>query len=182
MSEDNFTYRKMAEHEIQKQWQKHEQLIVGFIKHNGYATEDISVNTNTITTILCKVDQRKQYFRFFHNLNMSDFKEVALNCFWYIKLHPLSLIHRPDEDKELQDEKQWEYRAINEKFAAYFILSELRALIKVQNGDERKMDLLTDQYIYELIYTLTFRDISKEALILLVETMAVLLGLNPYKP
>lgn len=43
-----------------------------------------------------------------------------------------------------------------------------------------KLENIPKQYIRELVYSFKYRDISKEALILLVESIAVFLGLNPY--
>ena len=42
------------------------------------------------------------------------------------------------------------------------------------------LDSIPHKYLQEAIYSFEYRDISKEALILLVESIAVFLGLNPY--
>ena len=44
----------------------------------------------------------------------------------------------------------------------------------------QQLDSLPKKYINELVYSFTYRDISKEALILLVESIAIFLGLDPY--
>lgn len=73
------------------------------------------------------------------------------------------------------------FESINPKFAAFLIIKELKALAKDQEQRNRIDAFFSHSYVYELIYSLTYRDISKEALILLVETMALAVGFKPYQ-
>ena len=106
---------------------------------------------------------------------MSEFKEAALNAFWIVKLQPLSVCSQ--EYIKLQPA---EYDSLNEKLALYYIIRTLRAALKEKNKSAGVLDSLSLKYINELIYTFTYRDVSKEAFIMLVETMAVFTGLDPY--
>lgn len=169
-------YRKLSDVSTRSLWEKHRQLITRFIVNNGYSIDDICIDEQAICAIINKVNQRKQYFIYFHALDMSDLKEVALYCFWYIKLHPISINY-----SKVSDTKIDMLNTINEKFAVFFLISELRALLKSKQLSEKPLEYLSADYIKELVYTFTYRDISKEALIMLVETMAILMGLNPYK-
>ena len=169
-------YMPIPNDELELLWTKHTKLIEQFVTDNHYNKKDIKVDRNVIAAIITKVDQRKQYFSYFHHLEMSDLKELALNCFWYVKLHPIVV-----NLDSIDDKKRWEYRSINEKFAVFFLIKELRALLRSTNGDESPLEKLSEKYVRELVYTLSYRDISKEAMIILVESMAILLGLDPYR-
>lgn len=106
---------------------------------------------------------------------MSECKEVALICFWYIKLHPICAV-----DKSVLENDIKYLDSINEKLAVYYIIVSLQAMLESRGLSAQKLDELPPKYIKELVYSFTYRDISKEALILLVESIALLLGLDPY--
>ena len=53
-------------------------------------------------------------------------------------------------------------------------------MLKKKKLPTERLDELPLKYIDELVYSLTYRDVSKESLIMLVESMAVFLGLDPY--
>ena len=175
MNNVNFQYVSLNEEELNFVWLKHKKLIEEFILSNNYDSSLISINDSALLSIIVKVDQRQKYFKFFHKLDMSEYKEAALNSFWYIKLCPLS-IHIKNGEKETTSK----YDSINEKLALYIILTTLRAMLKTSKISTEKLDKIPQKYIEELIYTLTYRDISKEALIILVESIAIFLGLDPY--
>lgn len=175
MNKDIFRYATLSKNELQKRWNQHKEIIEGFINDNYYLESYLYINEDAVLSIITKVDQRKEYFEFFHGLNMSEYKEAALIAYWYIKLRPINLRSEVFAGKSLK-----EYDAINEKLAVYCILRTLRIMLYKYNKSNDELDMLSKKYIHELIYTFTFRDISKEALIMLVETMAVLLGLDPY--
>lgn len=152
-------------------------VVASFIEGNGYDPEDVGVSEVTVFQIITKVHQRKKYFSYFHHLDISDFKELALYCFWIVKVQPLFCTK-----SELTDEESIEFESLNEKFAVFYLIKKLRSLGEGNNEvSDRINRLFSQQYIYELIYSFTFRDISKEAMILLVETMALAVGYCPYK-
>lgn len=99
---------------------------------------------------------------------------MALICFWYIKLHPVSIKQNVDNHNSLA------YSSINEKLAVNYMFSTYRSMLKTYGLSTKRLDSISKKYVRELIYSFTFRDISKEAMILLVESMAVMLGLDPY--
>lgn len=168
-------YQPLSKQDFDFIWDKHRMFIENFISSNGYDANNIYVNEDIIMAIIAKVDQRRKYFNYFHKLEMSEYKETALNSFWYIKLHPLSIGPR-----EFNKHPSSEYESINEKLALYFILKTLKVMLIAKKLPTEKLDNIPTEYLDELVYTLTYRDISKESLIILVESMAVFLGLNPY--
>lgn len=175
MSKDNFRYQPLHESELQKLWEKHKFIIENFVINNKYNPTNIYINENIVMAIIAKVDQRKRYFKYFHGLNMSEYKEMALICFWYIKLRPICMA-----SKELSSQDLNAYDSINEKLAVYYLLSTFRCMLNEKKISTQQIDNLPKKYLNELIYSFTYRDISKEALILLVESIAIFLGLNPY--
>ena len=171
---DTFKYSPLKNEEFQMLWNKHIDVINGFIQRNHYDAEILYIDERTIMEIIGKVDQRKKYFQYFHSLDMSEFKEVSLICFWYIKLKPICI-----SNVDLRNKGDFE--AINEKLALYYLLSTYRKMLKDQKMSTDALDHLPTEYLQELIYSFRYRDISKEAFILLVESIAVFLGLEPYQ-
>ena len=175
MSGDVLAYHPMDESGLRTAQDKQTRFIKGFIASNKYDGDKIYVNENALLAVIVKVDQRRRYFHFFHKLDMSEYKEAALYSFWYIKLHPLNIGPRDF----LRDPPSM-YDSINEKLALYVIFKTLRTMLKKKKLPTERLDELPLKYIDELVYSLTYRDVSKESLIMLVESMAVFLGLDPY--
>lgn len=175
MVDENFKYNPLKDDELQKLWMKHKNVIEAFITENNYNYDNIYINEKSVMAIIAKVDQRRKYFKYFHGLDMSEYKEVALICFWYIKLHPICSI-----SKDVMQDDIAEFNSINEKLAVYYLLVTLKAILKSEHKSVEVVDSLPAEYIKELTYSFTYRDLSKEALILLVESIAMFMGLNPY--
>ena len=175
MNDEEFKYIPLNNEELKKLWDKHKKVIESFIIENGYNNNNIYINEKTVMAIIAKVDQRRKYFKYFHGLEMSEYKEVALICFWYIKLHPICSV-----SKDVLQDDIAEFNSINEKLAVYYLLITLKAMLRNRNKDVDVVDELPVEYIKELTYSFTYRDLSKEALILLVESIAMFMGLNPY--
>lgn len=169
-------YEYLAKSQWNKEISHFDVLISNFIEESGYSLEDIGIFETVVFQIITKVDQRKKYFEFFHHIDISDFKELALYCFWIIKLKPLFLTK-----KDANDDDKLAFESINEKLALYKIINKFKSLAKDDIQRQRIDDFFTVEYMYELIYSFTYRDISKEALTLLIETMANALGFTPYQ-
>lgn len=141
-----------------------------FLYSNQYIQDNYYIDENVISVIEIKVEQRKEYFKKFHKSKLTVFQEIALICFWIIKLHPISFLSiSPDDSFD---------KLINEKFSLYIIMSFFRKLLP--KNSNKVSEVFFPEYMKELIYTFYYRDISKEAMIILVETMAIALEINPY--
>lgn len=173
---NNFRYIKLTENELKNVWIKHKKIIETFLHKNHFTLDNIYINEKSVYEIISKVHQRQKYYEYFHGLEMSEFKEIALISFWYIKMKPICVAL---EDKTLQMSSDFE--AINEKLALYLILCTFRGIMEDKKMSTKVLDSLPEEYLYEIIYSFAYRDISKEALILIVESIAVFLGLKPYK-
>ena len=102
-----------------------------------------------------------------------------------IKLKPIFLRYNDEviENDFVIDNPQNDYVSINEAFGIYIIINGLRSLLNNSNNsssDELINNFFTKEYINELRYAFYYRDISKEAMILLVETIAKAVGYEPY--
>jgi len=142
-----------------------------FLTSNGINNLPFRFNETDLLLIIRKVDQRKHYFKEFHNIDMSELKEISLVCFWIIKFRPYNV---DTDDDNIND-------SINEKFCVYLIMHTIRSILKTKGLDESPLNYLTKEYIYQMIYSFRFRDMSKEALILLTETIAIMCGIKPYQ-
>lgn len=120
-----------------------------------YSYESVNTNLNALRDIIVRVHKRKHYFQVFHNeMIISEYKETALYCYWFLKLRPF-WIDAHNESAE----------RINEKFALHLYIS----LLKKYNEDFSEKDGFNKLHIRELLYSFRFRDITKESMILMLE-------------
>ena len=112
--------------------------------------------------IIERVDQRRDYYLYFHSnhdhaMHMSQAKETALFCYWLIKYKPISFENGYEEFTFFSENGY----TVNEFYAAFLLMSFITGL------DEDNAKYFNETAISTLTYSLTNREISKEALILL---------------
>lgn len=124
---------------------------------------EIEVNYPLLLTIFIRVDERADYFMYFHSkeevMHMSRRKEIALLAFWISKYKPFRL-------RTVEQEKQFfkYYRcSINEVMAVMLIIGYLCS------EDEALKEFFTEKKLNTLIYDMFNRDISKEAIIMYMD-------------
>lgn len=125
---------------------------------------DYVVNAMALREMVKRVYQREDYFMRYHsNLKMSEYKEIGLDMFWLSKFKPFCVDGVGFDDKFAFD--------INFEFILFYMLNALEKVAKMQ---EKKFDStkITKSLYDEMLYTLLFRDISKEAMGLIVELVA----------
>lgn len=160
------TYKKYVDLGYDETYKKAEDIVALFGSYTieaGIADHDIRCSRHSLCDIIDRVDKRKVYFRVFYDKvkeGMSERNEAALYCFWILKLAPF--FDNTDPDVE-----------VNVNFAAFFLLASVKyGLSKI--GIKAS---LPDKYVTDLKYAFRFRDISKESIMALAETMyEVLLG------
>ena len=120
----------------------------------GIDTTEITISYDVLIEIIERVEKRRIYFHVFHDgCKMGELNEGALLCFWIVKLHPF---YHPKINSS----------TLNAKIAiclftnAIFYYSEKAKI-------ERKIQ---DHFINDLYYSLMYRDISKESLMILAES------------
>lgn len=122
---------------------------------NGNIENLYNVNLFALREVFERTHQRTDYFdRYHERLKMSDFKEIGLIAFWISKFKPFSL--KPNLFNEAFAMR------INEEFALYFIFNSIANYSSLQ-GQKYKLSRINSELYNELLYTMQYRDLSKEA-------------------
>jgi len=166
MADSLETYKKYVElghAETYKRAKALADLFIIYTKEVGISDHEMRCSRHSLCDIIDRVDKRKVYFRVFYDKikeGMSERNEAALYCFWTLKLSPFFDNTCPDSE-------------VNINFAAFLLLASVKYGL-----DKKGIKInLPDKYVSDLKYAFRFRDISKESIMALAETMyQVLLG------
>lgn len=126
---------------------------------------DIEINYSLLCNVILRVDERKDYYKYFHStekatMKISRSKEIALLAYWIVKYKPFRI-----KGMDAEEDFYCTYRcSFNEAFAAMMIVSFLTEVNAVQPG------FFTSNKLNTMLYDLFNRDISKEAMIMYVES------------
>jgi hypothetical protein len=160
MANPQVKYSPLTAEEIQSELTEIEQVWKIFIeKYEKTPYKEFNVNKDDLIEVIERVDKRKDYYYYFHDIdngNMSEYKEVALKCFWIVKLRPFRM-ENPISDL---------FDFVNERFGLYLIFCILH---KELSESGHKLILPSKSFIKNIIYSLKYQDISKEAIIDMVE-------------
>lgn len=115
---------------------------------------DILQNSSVMIEICERIEKRRVYFHIFYNCNLGELNEGSLMCFWILKLMPFS--HKKIPANEL-----------NAKIALYLFCNVLLFHAKKKNKKINWSETLSK----DLYYSFRFRDISKEAIMALAESL-----------
>lgn len=165
LTDKSLKYTKPAEDYYQKQAEKINELFCLFLDAKGYTYDNIQVDLETIYDIITRIDKREDYFSYFHNININEFKRGALTCYWINKLRPFHYVV-PDNDKGNEAIRKIAAN-INESFCCYIINSIIQKFCPELLDEKRAK--FSKKFIGDFEYSLRYRDLSKEALILYVE-------------
>lgn len=172
MSEDKYIHITSQELEermmaIRDCWsQFFTKMVELYKKETGIDTLEVKyeVNTEALHEIVDRVYQREDYFKRYHSgMKMSEYKEIGLNMFWLAKFHPFNIDGKGFDERFCFD--------INEEFILYYMFIALEELAKIQKKNYDSERISRSLYD-ELLYSLSFRDISKEAMGIIVELVA----------
>ena len=132
-------------------------------KHDDLNFENnIVVDAPAVAEIFVRVDKRKDYFIIFHDdTDMNEIKEAALMAYWILKFKPFSV---KSEDIVVRRK----YSQINEAFAVFILYSTIKEETKRIEGMEF---LISKEFNQKIMYAFKFWDISKEALMLIAESL-----------
>lgn len=123
---------------------------------------DVTPDNKVLSELLVRVDKRKDYFVIFHeDTIMNELKESALIAYWIIKFKPFSI---KDDYNFLNDN----YRYLNEGFAIFLLYSAIKEESKRFPNISFK---ISNNYTSKLMYAFKYWDISKEAMILVAESL-----------
>ena len=130
------------------------------IQRNTSVSITLDVSDLMLMEIIRRIDQRADYYLYFHSDSMSQTKEVALLAYWVLKYKPLSLWD------DLQTNSLFLKKActVNEYFVVYIIESYLSNDLDIAGEEFRFSEEEYDKMVYNFMH----RDMSKEAMICLV--------------
>lgn len=78
----------------------------------------ITIRNRDLTDIALRVRKRAEYFRYFHNICISERKRAALQAYWVLQLRPFTI----DDERYSDDEFSC---LVNEHFAAYILIENI---------------------------------------------------------
>ena len=85
-------YKWIAEEDYFDEVEKLDKLLEDFcIASSLYEYENVKVNLSSLRDIIVRVHKRKHYFKVFHDMVTSEYKETALYCYWILKLRLINL-------------------------------------------------------------------------------------------
>lgn len=130
--------------------------------HDDLMLDDIKVDEPMLAELLVRIDKRKDYFVIFHDdTEMNDIKEAALVAYWLLKFKPFSI-------KESRSALHIKYGQINEAFAVFVLYSAIKE--ETKRVSNMKFSI-SREYNKKIMYGFKFWDISKEALMLISESL-----------
>jgi hypothetical protein len=116
---------------------------------------EISVDYDIMSEIITRVEKRRVYFHIYYGgVNMGELNEASLVCFWILKLMPFR--HATISNTTL-----------NAKIAYTFFLNVLFYVAAKTGKKVNARKPVLDQ----LLYAFKFRDLSKEAIMALAESL-----------
>lgn len=165
ITEDKFIYNSLDSKQVLDFYNKFNNLLKDFartIKQKG----KLEVNLSIIGRISIRVDQRKDYYMYYHStreeiMRMSHEKEMALWSYWVSKYKPIRFVKQKDDE----DFFSTHGCTVSDAFAAYIIISIVCA------NNRKRAKYFTDKVVLDLYYDFANRDFSKEALISRVEDL-----------
>ena len=158
---EDFTYENMTVSEMSEELKLLETQFSEFLVYSGYPSDiKYIVSMRDLIDIITRVDKREAYFYYFHSkMEINERKKVALYVYWILKFKPFRIVDSRYENKERENN-------INEAFSVYLICSVLFYAKKITSTTAKK-----EIFYKKLMYVLRFRDISLDALLLLIESM-----------
>lgn len=162
-------YNIISPEEATNQMNQLQYMLDAFLDKSCLNRADIEYNDAILMKIVVRIDQRSDYFMYFHSTvdssgnvdidEMSQYKQIALLCFWILKYKPLRIADcKRDFEYYIQNGC-----TINETFAAYIFISQINSS-KLLNKKQKKY-YMSKAYVSDLFYKFMQHDISKEAMI-----------------
>jgi len=120
----------------------------------GIDTTEIIRSDDVLLEIIERIEKRRIYFHiFYEGCEMGELNEGALFCFWIVKLHPF---YHPKIDSNV----------LNAKIAICLFTNAIYYYSEKTRNEKR----IPEHFIKDLYYSLVYRDISKESLMILAES------------
>jgi hypothetical protein len=122
--------------------------------NNPVLSRNIIPDFKCILEIVDMVERRRIYYHIFHNkMNMSESKEIALYCYWILKLHPFLKFQNNKPIKQVNE--------VNAIITYRLLLNMVGAIKRHFPNDS------LDSFLHSFRY----HDLSKEAMIAFCECL-----------
>jgi hypothetical protein len=115
----------------------------------------INTSMDIMYEIIERIEKRRIYFHIYYNgCKMGELNEGALMCFWIVKLNPFQYNGIPNN-------------ILNAKIALCLFMN----MLHYHTQKERIGFNITENMINDIYYSFRFRDLSKEAVMILAESL-----------
>lgn len=126
----------------------------------------IEVNQPILSYICTRVDQRKDYYVYYHStpekiMHIAHEKEMGLWAYWISKYKPIRFASKVDDQRFFVQNGC----TVSDAFAAYIVISI------VCNSNNERAEYFTPKRVLDLYYDFSNRDFSKEAMISRIEDL-----------
>jgi hypothetical protein len=123
---------------------------------------EVKINRDVLYEIFTRIEKRRVYFHIYHKgMEMGEINEGALLCFWILKLMPFHM-------------KGISASLLNTKIAYIVFVNLLHYVVNKSNknaGAGPKLHInIKNKLMDDMLYTFQYRDLSKEAIMVLVES------------
>ena len=116
--------------------------------------QKIETSMDVIYEIIERIEKRRIYFHIYYNgCKMGELNEGALMCFWILKLTPFKFNGIPNN-------------ILNAKVALCLFMN----MIHYHTQKENINFSITESMLNDIYYAFRFRDLSKEAIMILAES------------
>jgi hypothetical protein len=121
-------------------------------------TTKIIISQSAILEAIERVEKRRVYFHVFYDgCKMGELNEVALLCYWILRLHPFSCLGIDSN-------------VLNAKIALCLLTSAVFGYRKSAYGQTASF---SPQLLKDVYYSFRFRELSKEAIMLLCGSLGL---------
>lgn len=161
-------YEDLSIEETKKNLDRIINLWNAFVNSNDGNLDEsnIDINERNLSEVIERVNKRRYHYDIYHNMSeLSEIREIALLCYWIVKLKPFTVL---DNQSPLRN-------SANEFFCVYLIMAIIEYLTEKA---EKPFEMPSNSLIKDTVYILKYRDLSKEAIILFVSTIAQNYGID----
>jgi hypothetical protein len=154
-------YKRIPYEDIEKLLQVFNKRYNEFLLLKGFPQKvEKHISNFTLIDIIIRVDKRKAYYQYFHNMEINECKEAALYAYWILKLQPFTIT-------DVKYSKMTDACHINELFVIYLV-----GFILENTGRIRRTTNIKDSYSRFLEYSFRFRNFSIDSFLVLIESIS----------
>lgn len=129
---------------------------------------DYYIQERNLYETVKRLDKRRTYYFVFHHISrICEYKEVAIMCYWINTLKPFMVVNKNSKI----------YNCPNEMFSLYLILSCLATIFESRFPGQKFVPP-DKKTIQDYVYNFKYCDLSREAMIFFVETLAKSYGIG----